>query len=118
MSRNTIEVYEDAAGEYRWRHRMCEQLIAKSSEGYVNKADCLNGATDYRAVQTTPAVDAQYTVTVYLDAAGELRWRLRHQNGNIVAASPKGYSDGRRFGRVLMAIDGHVADAELVDTTE
>jgi uncharacterized protein YegP (UPF0339 family) len=28
---------------------------------------------------------------VYRDAAGEWRWRLRHQNGQVVAESGEGY---------------------------
>ena len=31
------------------------------------------------------------TFEVYLDRAGEWRWRLRHQNGNIIATSGEGY---------------------------
>jgi uncharacterized protein YegP (UPF0339 family) len=29
---------------------------------------------------------------VYKDARGEFRWRLRHQNGNILATASEGYS--------------------------
>lgn len=29
---------------------------------------------------------------VYKDAKGEFRWRLRHQNGNILAMASEGYS--------------------------
>ena len=29
---------------------------------------------------------------LYEDRASEWRWRLRHQNGNIIAASGEGYS--------------------------
>lgn len=28
---------------------------------------------------------------VYKDARGEFRWRLRHQNGNILATASEGY---------------------------
>jgi len=33
------------------------------------------------------------TFELYKDSAGEWRWRLRHQNGNIIADSGEGYSD-------------------------
>ena len=32
------------------------------------------------------------TFELYEDRAGEWRWRLRHQNGNIIADSSEGYS--------------------------
>ena len=33
------------------------------------------------------------TFEVYLDKAGQWRWRLRHQNGNIIATSGEGYNN-------------------------
>ncbi|MEM0913513.1 MAG: DUF1508 domain-containing protein [Planctomycetota bacterium] len=39
MSRFTI--YEDNAGEYRWRFQASNyRIISVSSEGYTNKSDC------------------------------------------------------------------------------
>ena len=32
------------------------------------------------------------TFELYTDEAGEWRWRLRHENGNIIANSGEGYS--------------------------
>jgi uncharacterized protein YegP (UPF0339 family) len=32
------------------------------------------------------------TFELYQDRAGEYRWRLRHNNGNIIADSGEGYS--------------------------
>ena len=29
---------------------------------------------------------------IFKDSAGEYRWRLRHDNGNIIATSGEGYS--------------------------
>ncbi|MGF1483678.1 MAG: YegP family protein [Opitutales bacterium] len=38
------EVYEDKAGEYRWRLKADNgQNIANGGEGYKQKADCLHG---------------------------------------------------------------------------
>jgi uncharacterized protein len=36
-------VYKDKAGEYRWQFVSNGNKIADSGEGYINKADCLNG---------------------------------------------------------------------------
>ena len=39
-----FEVYEDKAGEWRWRLRASNaKIIANSSEGYKNKQDCVHG---------------------------------------------------------------------------
>ena len=40
------------------------------------------------------------TFEVYEDAAGEWRWRLVHDNGNIIAEGGQGYTTKRR------AVDG------------
>ena len=38
------EMYRDAAAEWRWRFRATNgEIIAASSEGYVNKTDCSHG---------------------------------------------------------------------------
>ena len=38
------EIYNDRAGEWRWRLRAANnEPIATSGEGYRNKADCLHG---------------------------------------------------------------------------
>lgn len=33
------------------------------------------------------------TFETYEDAAGESRWRLRHENGNVMADSSEGYKN-------------------------
>jgi uncharacterized protein len=39
-----FQVYVDKAGEFRWRFLAANgQVIATSSEGYKNKADCEHG---------------------------------------------------------------------------
>ena len=39
-----FQIYRDSAGEYRWRMRADNyEIIADSSEGYINKSDCEHG---------------------------------------------------------------------------
>jgi len=39
-----FELYEDRAGEYRWRFQADNnEIIADSAEGYVNQSDCEHG---------------------------------------------------------------------------
>ena len=43
-ARRVFQVYEDAAGEWRWRLVTGnDQIIADSGEGYRDKRDCLHG---------------------------------------------------------------------------
>ena len=38
-----FEMYRDARGEWRWRLKAANhEQIAASSEGYINKSDCLH----------------------------------------------------------------------------
>ena len=44
MAEPQFEVYEDKAGEWRWRLRASNaKIVANSSEGYKNKQDCVHG---------------------------------------------------------------------------
>ena len=39
------EIYKDNAGEWRWRRKARNgETVGSSSEGYVNKADCIANA--------------------------------------------------------------------------
>lgn len=117
MTGNSIEINEDAAGEYRWRHRMCGEILAVSSEGYHNKSDCWDAAWTMKSLTVFPSLRKQHTVTVYVDAANEYRWRLRHRNGNIIATPGEGYENAARLSRDLAALTDYIARAEMVDRT-
>ena len=44
-----FEVYEDNAGEFRWRLQDTNnRIIADSAEGYSSKQKCLDGIDDVR----------------------------------------------------------------------
>ncbi len=100
-SKATIELYEDAADEYRWRLRHRNgNIIADSGEGYSSKSGA-EKAID-RLKNHAPDADLLDVGTaafeIYKDRGDEWRWRLRHRNGNIVADSGEGY--GSRSGAV------------------
>jgi uncharacterized protein YegP (UPF0339 family) len=45
MAMNRLELYKDAAGEWRWRVVAGNgEIVADSSEGYHNRADALDMA--------------------------------------------------------------------------
>lgn len=37
----TLEIYQDSKNEYRWRIKILGKIVGASTEGYVNKEDCL-----------------------------------------------------------------------------
>ena len=97
----TIELYEDAADEWRWRLRHRNgNVIADSGEGYASKGGAEKAIG--RLNEYTPDADVLDVGTaafeIFEDRGGEWRWRLRHRNGNIVADSGEGY--GSRSGAV------------------
>ena len=116
----TIEVYEDNAGEWRWRliHRN-GNLIADSGEGYASKG----GVEDAVERLKTYAGDADIldvgaaAFEIYEDDAGEWRWRLRHRNGNIVADSGEGYGSRSDAVEAVTNVKAHApnADEETVE---
>ncbi len=57
------------------------------------------------------------TIELYEDNAEEYRWRLRHDNGNIIADSGEGYASKSGAKKAIERIKQHGADAPLLDVT-
>jgi amphi-Trp domain-containing protein len=106
-SKATFEVYEDSAGEHRWRLRHDNgNIIADSGEGYTTKASAEQDLESVKQNAPDAAVTAESsnetvestkggskaTFEMYEDSAREHRWRLRHNNSNIIADSGEGYA--------------------------
>jgi len=90
------ELYEDRAGEHRWRLVSSNgRIIADSAEGYSSEGaaeDAIDRIRDKAPeadhLDITPA-----GFEVYKDKAEEWRWRLIRQNGRIVADGGEGYTE-------------------------
>jgi uncharacterized protein YegP (UPF0339 family) len=115
-----FDVYEDNAGEYRWRLRGTnDRIIADSGEGYASR-DGAEKATE-RVETYAPDADAldigRAAFELYEDKGGDHRWRLRHQNGNILADSSEGYADrsGARDGIESVKKNAPTAETEQVE---
>jgi uncharacterized protein YegP (UPF0339 family) len=113
-SRATVELYEDRAGEYRWRLRHDNgNVLADSGEGYSSRGGIRTAIDRFR----TYVASAEYLRTdpvgieIYRDRASEWRWRLVHQNGNILADSGDGYSRRRDARRAVDRLRNSVDDA-------
>lgn len=81
----SVEYHQDDSKEWRWtRYDANKNVIGKSSEGYVNKQNCIDNANRVQA--------ATDEVEFYKDAAQAHRWRVTASNGRIVAAAHTGFS--------------------------
>jgi uncharacterized protein YegP (UPF0339 family) len=112
-----FDVYEDNAGEYRWRLLSANgNIVADSGEGYESRSGAQNAVERLR--ELVPEADVldigRAAFEIYEDNAGEHRWRLRHRNGNILADSGEGYSDRSSARDAIESVkrNGAVAETE------
>ena len=56
---------------------------------------------------------AKATFQVYEDVAGEWRWRLVHDNGNVIAEGGQGYTTKRRAIDGLESVKENAPDAPI-----
>jgi len=143
-SQSQFELFKDAGGEYRWRlrHRNTN-VIATSGEGYsarrkaqqglaavkrdaygasvvdiertdadVNAVDDATDGAD--APEYTPDVESQATFEQYEDNAGEYRWRLRHDNGQIIGDGSEGYASKRNLDDAVERVRHYVQPADYL----
>ena len=57
------------------------------------------------------------TFEVYEDRAGQWRWRLVHDNGNVIADSGEGYASRQKCEQGLESVQQNAPDAD-VETVE
>ena len=89
-----IEVYEDENDEFRWRLRGDEEKVKFDSTGYESRSSAEDAVERVRTfLPEADLVDiGQAAFDVYEGDGGDHRWRLRHQNGNILATGTQGYA--------------------------
>ncbi|WP_335999396.1 YegP family protein [Halorientalis halophila] len=114
-----FEIYEDSAGEYRWRMRGGnDEILGDSGEGYGSR----DGAEDAVESVREYAPDADVldigraAFEIYEDRGGDHRWRLRHRNGNILLDSGEGYADRSGAHDGIESVKRNGATAELEET--
>ncbi len=84
-----FEIYRDTAGEYRWRLLSKNgRILADSGQGYASRQKARQGA---ESVRTNAPEGGAASFETYEDEGGEYRWRLVHDNGNLIADSGQGY---------------------------
>jgi uncharacterized protein YegP (UPF0339 family) len=55
------------------------------------------------------------TFEVYEDRDGKWRWRLVHDNGNIIADSGEGYASRQKCEQGLASVRENAPDADIVE---
>jgi amphi-Trp domain-containing protein len=127
-SKATFVVYEDNAGEYRWRLRHDNgNIIADGGEGYASKQKAEQGLESVKenaagayVVDETRDEEADddgsgsdATFEIFRDSADEFRWRLRHENGNIIADGGQGYSSKQKAKQGMQSVQTNAPGAPV-----
>ena len=118
-----FEIYEDKAGEWRWRLRASNgDVLAKSEEGFSSRSGVVRTldvvrrnvaeAEDHTEAQDGSPVKGGKGFEIYEDHAGEWRWRLRAANGELVAVTEQGFASKAGVVKALDAVRRNTAAAE------
>jgi len=125
----TFERYEDSAGDWRWRlrHRN-SNVIADGGEGYASKQKATQGIDSVKAnapgahvidqsrdEEAPETGGSKATFEIFEDSAGGWRWRLVHDNGNIIADGGQGYSSKQKCKQGLGSVQKNAAGATVED---
>ena len=106
-----FELYQDKAGEFRFRLKAANGQVIATSEGYKTKASCLNGIESVRT--NAP----KGTFEEYEDKAGEFRFRLKAANAQVIAVS-EGYKSKAACQSGIESVKTNAPVAELDDQTK
>ncbi len=121
-----FEIFEDKAGQWRWRLRASNgELVAVSEEGFASKAGVVKTldvvrrnvaeAEDHAEAETAEdgsEVKGGKGFEIYEDNAGKWRWRLRASNGELVAVSEQGFASKSGVVKALDVVRRNAAEAE------
>ena len=113
-------MYEDAAGQFRWRlvHRN-GNILGDSGEGYASRSNARRAADRVQEVAGDAAVDADSGIRfeTFEDDAGGHRWRLVAANGETIADSGEGYSSRSKLTDAIERVSGYAPDADRLTMT-
>ena len=126
-SKATFELYEDSAAEWRWRLVHDNgNIIADGGEGYTEKHNAEGGIESVtKNAPGAPVVDeskdetvaedegSKATFELFADKADKWRWRLRHDNGEIIADGGQGYSSKQKAKQGLRSVKRNVPGAAV-----
>ena len=136
-SQGRFELYEDRGGEWRWRLRHRNgNLVASSGEGYTQKHNAQKGIASVRrnalgattllfesepelpeeegSFEPVVEVESKGTIEAYEDQSGEWRWRLRHDNGEVLGDGSEGYASKSNVKRAIDRVQEYVGPADYL----
>ena len=129
-SKATFRRYADSEGKYRWRLVHDNgNIIADGGEGYASKQKATQGLESVRSNAPGAAVvdlskeeptespedGSDAVFELFEDSAGKYRWRLVHDNGNIIADSGQGYASKQKAKQGLRSVKRNVPGAAVED---
>ena len=132
-SKGTFQLYEDKSDKWRWRlvHQNAN-IVATSGQGYNSdrnarkgmrsvKRNALGADVIWEREEKDPEPEAEpireepkATFERYTGADGKQRWRLRHDNGRIIAASARGFSSGSSAKSNIESVRRYTPPAEYL----
>ena len=132
-SKATFQRYADKEDKHRWRLVHDNgNIIADGSEGYASKQKATQGlesvksnapgaaVVDLSKEESTesPEDGSDAVFELFEDKGGKYRWRLVHDNGNIIADSGQGYSSKQKAKQGLRSVKENVPGAAIEDVEE
>ncbi|ELZ47246.1 hypothetical protein C463_02978 [Halorubrum californiense DSM 19288] len=131
-SKATFELYADSADDYRWRLRHDNgNIIADGGEGYTDKRDARSGIesvqrnapgahiVDVSRDEAAPDEGGSDAVfELFRDNQEKYRWRLVHENGNIIADSGQGYASKQKAKQGLRSVKSNAPGAAVEEPEE
>ncbi|WP_420006518.1 YegP family protein [Arenibacterium sp. LLYu02] len=106
-----FELYEDKAGEYRFRLKAGNGEIILVGEGYKQKASAENGIA---SVRTNAPLDARYERKS--NSAGKPMFNLKAGNGQVIGTS-EAYSSEAARENGIASVKTNAPGARLDDQT-
>ncbi len=104
-----FEIYEDKAGEYRFRLKAGNGEIILASEGYKQKASCENGIA---SVKKNAPEDARYERKE--TKSGKPMFNLKATNGQVIGTS-ESYSSESARDNGIESVKKNAPDARVED---
>lgn len=104
-----FEVYQDKAGEYRFRLKASNGQNILGSEGYKTKASCLNGI---ESVKINAPDDKRYEKKE--SAGGKFMFNLKAANHQVIGTSQQ-YASAASRDKGVESIKAHAPEAKVVE---
>jgi uncharacterized protein YegP (UPF0339 family) len=105
----TFEIYKDKAGEFRFRLKASNGQAILASEGYKDRAGCLNGI---ESVKKNAADDARYERKD--TASGKFSFSLKAANHQVIGTS-QAYASTASRDKGIDSVKNHAPEAKVVD---